>query len=313
MQKRSDDILITGGAGFIGRALVQSSLENGCRVAVYDNLSFGRKSNLTPFQGEITFFEGDIRDETALDQACKAFKPGCVIHLAALHFIPYCDAQPKETLEVNVGGTHAVLRACVRWEIQTAVFASTGALYASAMHPLNESKDMPAPVDVYGLSKLLGEQICAFFDLNTALNCRVARLFNAYGPYETNPHLIPHIMESLRKGPSIELGNIHTKRDYVFVEDIANILFRYAQIDGAKQTIMNIGTGVEYSAREIVDCLAELLGTPIKISSNQKRTRQVDKQHQIADTTKLMELVGYSPKHTLRDGLRKLLVHEGLL
>jgi UDP-glucose 4-epimerase len=313
MPERSNAILVTGGAGFIGRALVQVSLENGCRVAVYDNLSFGRKSNLTPFQDEIIFFEGDIRDEKVLDQAWKAFKPECVIHLAALHFIPYCDAHPKETLEVNVGGTHAVLNACVRWGVRTTVFASTGALYASATHPLNELQDQPAPVDVYGLSKLLGEQICSFFNVNTGLNCRVARFFNAYGPYETNPHLIPHIMESLRKGPSIELGNLHTKRDYVYVEDMANILFRYSQIDGEKQTIMNIGTGVEYSAEEIVECVADLLGTPIKILSNPKRTRQVDKQHQIADTTKLIELVGYSPKHTLRDGLKKLLTHEGLL
>src|SRR5512143_2555593 len=200
MPKGKDAILITGGAGFIGRPLVQCCVENGCRVAVYDNLSFGRKSNLTPVQDRITFFEGDVRDETALDQAWEAFKPECVIHLAALHFIPYCNAHPKETLEVNVGGTHAVLSACVRWGVRTAVFASTGALYSSATHPLNELRDQPAPVDIYGLSKLLGEQICAFFNMNTGLNCSVARFFNAYGPYESNPHLIPHIMESLRKG-----------------------------------------------------------------------------------------------------------------
>ena len=313
MEQTHDSILITGGAGFIGRALVRVCLEQGCRVAVLDNLGFGRRSNLAPFEDRIVFFEGDIRDEAAVDNVMKTTNPKCVIHLAALHFIPYCDSHPKETLDVNVVGTHVVLRAAAQWGVERTVFASSGALYASATHPLTEWEDKPAPVDVYGLSKLLGEQVCNFFDVNTSLSCRVARLFNAYGPYETNPHLIPHIMESLHRGPIIELGNIHTKRDYVYVEDIANTLFLYSQADEVKQTIMNVGTGFEYSAEELVGCLADLLGTPIEIVADPGRTRKIDKEHQIASTARMTELAGYKPPHTLREGLRKLLAHEGLL
>jgi UDP-glucose 4-epimerase len=313
MPAKRDGILITGGAGFIGRALLQVALDNNCRVAVYDNLSFGRNSNLDAFGDAVAFFEADIRDETAFSRACREFNPECIIHLAALHFIPYCDAHPGETLEVNVGGTHTVLRVCENLGIETAVFASTGALYSSATHPLRESQDPPSPVDVYGLSKLLGENICAYFNANTRLNCRVARLFNVYGPYETNPHLIPHMLQSLKRVPQVELGNIHTKRDYIYVEDLANILFRYLNIERPQETIMNIGTGSEYSAGEIVDQLADLLGVSIDVMSDPKRIRSIDKAHQIADTSRMMEWTGYSPKHGIREGLRKLLAHEELL
>jgi UDP-glucose 4-epimerase len=306
-------ILITGGAGFIGRAVVELCLAEGFCVAVYDNLSFGRQSNLTPFRKDIVFFENDTRDDQALDQALGSFKPECLVHLAAMHFIPYCNDHPQETLDVNVGGTFAVLRACVRWGVESIVFASTGALYASETHPLNEIHDQPVPSDVYGLSKLLGEQICAFFASTTDLQCRVARLCNTYGPYETNPHLIPHIIESLRAGPSVELGNVDTKRDYIYVEDVAKILMRYSQIDDLKHFTMNVGTGTEYSAQEIVECLAGLIGKPIEIVTSPDRVRKVDKLHQIADITTLVNLVGYLPQHTLQDGLKKLLVHEGLL
>jgi UDP-glucose 4-epimerase len=125
--------------------------------------------------------------------------------------------------------------------------------------------------------------------------------------------LIPHIIDSLRTGASVELGNVDTKRDYVYVEDVAKILTRYSQIDGLKHSTMNVGTGTEYSAQEIVDCLADLIGKPIEIVASPDRVRKADKLHQIADTTTLAKLVGYLPQHALRDGLKKLLVHEGLL
>jgi UDP-glucose 4-epimerase len=313
MLVKNDAMLITGGAGFIGRALIQIALDCGCRIAVYDNLSFGKRSNLEAFGDRITFFEEDIRNEAAFSRACQDFNPNRIIHLAALHFIPYCNLNPGETLDVNVVGTHTILHVCAKLGIGNVVFASTGALYSGVAHPLRESEDIPAPVDVYGLSKLLGENVCAYFNATAGLNCRIARLFNAYGPYETNPHLIPHLLNSLKQGPRIELGNLHTKRDYVYVEDLANILFCYSNLEMPNETVMNIGTGREYSALEIVKHLDHLLGQSIEVISDPKRTRLQDKEHQIADTSRMLELTGCTPQYGLLDGLRKLLVHEKML
>jgi len=302
---------ITGGAGFIGRWVVQRALQSGHDVSVYDNLQAGSINHIAEFSDQIRFYEADILDLPTLKEAMAEARPDRVIHLAALHFIPYCNNHPEETLRVNAEGTHAVLRVASEVGAQTAVVASSGALYPSRDVPLDEGIP-PEPVDIYGLSKQLTEQIAEYFARTTNLACVAARLFNTYGPYETNPHLIPHIMESLHSGPSVELGNIHTKRDYIYVEDVAQLLFALAERPSKDYEVVNVGTGAEYSAEEIVQTLNKLLDRPIEIHVDQDRVRAVDKMHQRADTTRLERVAGASPTHDLKDGLRKLLRHEKL-
>ena len=103
-------VVITGGSGFIGRWLVKKSLEEGHAVTVYDNLCVGRRSNLSEFDGHFEFVEADIRDEDSLAAAMKTARPEIVFHLAAHHFIPYCNAHPAETMRVNVEGSEIVAR-----------------------------------------------------------------------------------------------------------------------------------------------------------------------------------------------------------
>jgi len=307
-----DSVFITGGAGFIGRWLVARCLEEGLRVAVYDNLSTGKKENIVPFLKHIDFFEADILDYQSLKTSMDKVKPSVIFHLAAYHFIPFCNEHPLETIRVNVEGTYSVLRAATECGVAKAVIASTGAIYPSEESPLSEDKAV-APSDIYGLSKVLAEEIARFFANTTQLRCIVARLFNTYGPYETNPHLIPHIIQSLHKAPRVELGNIHTKRDYIYVEDVANLLLQCSRINDQRYVVINIGTGREYSAQEIVAEIADLMGIQIEIVISPERIRAVDKLHQIADITKLVQLTGSRPQHSLREGLKKYLIHEGLL
>lgn len=308
----SNAIFITGGAGFIGRWLVARCLEQGLKVAIYDNLCAGTLENIKPFLDQIDFFEADILDRERLLAAIEATVPDTVFHLAAHHFIPFCNDHPLEALRVNVLGTYCVLDAAARSGVKTIVVASTGAIYPNQDGPLSEDL-MPVPVNVYGLSKVLCEEIARFFANTTSLRCVVARLFNTYGPYETNPHLIPHIMASLHEGPRVELGNVHTKRDYIYVEDVANLLLQCAKTNGPQCVIVNVGTGREYSAEQIIAEISSLMGTEIEIVIAPERVRAVDKLHQIADITRLERLTGCRPQYSLREGLRKLLVHEGLL
>lgn len=306
---------ITGGAGFIGRWLVDRCLQAKYDVTVYDNFCAGSIDHLADFADRITIHDADILDRDALTTAMSAAKPSIVFHLAAHHFIPFCDAHPDETLRVNVDGTYNVLEAAEKAGTKTAVVASSGAIYPSVDELISE--DLPAaPVDVYGLSKLLTEGVCEHFARTTDLQVVSARLFNTYGAYETNPHLIPHIMESLHEGSVVPLGNIHTKRDYIYVEDVANLLLALGEADLADQpdgyVATNVGTGIEYSAEEIIETLRDLTGTPIEIKQRANRARAVDKLHQRADTTRLMTLTGTSARHDLREGLSQLLAHEQL-
>ena len=305
-------VFITGGAGFIGRWLVKQCLAEGYDVAAYDNLCAGRMDNILDFVDQIDFYEADIRDEEALTSALEETRPDYVFHLAAHHFIPFCNEHPRETLQVNVEGTYAVLSAAADAGATAAVLASTGGLYPSRDEDLTEDIS-PAPPDIYGLSKLLAENTAEHISRTTSLTCVAARIFNTYGPYETNPHLIPHIMESLHSGPSIELGNIHTKRDYIYVEDMARLLLACAEAETDSFTTVNIGTGVEYSAEEIVETLSDLLDTEITIDVDEERVRAVDKMHQRAAIDRLRKLTGTEPQFALEDGLSKLLQHEQLM
>jgi UDP-glucose 4-epimerase len=302
---------ITGGAGFIGRWVVERCLQDGYDVTVYDNLCAGTLDNLSEFADQITFHEADILDEERLASALQAAAPTVLFHLAAHHFIPFCNDNPGETLRVNVEGTYTVLDAANKAGVSVAVVASSGAIYPSVDDFISE--DLPAaPVDVYGLSKLLTEQVCELFARTTDLRIVAARLFNTYGAFETNPHLIPHIMECLHAGPSVQLGNIHTKRDYIYVEDVAELLLTSATNAQDPYTIVNVGTGIEYSAEDVVEHLSDLLGTPITINQRANRKRSVDKLHQRADTTRLLALTGFGARHSLSEGLSKLLAAEEL-
>jgi UDP-glucose 4-epimerase len=310
-----NNALITGGAGFIGRWLVDRCLQAGYDVTVYDNFCAGSRDNIADFADRITILEADILDRDALAEAMAAAQPSVVFHLAAHHFIPFCDAHPDETLRVNVDGTYNVLEAAATAGVQTAVVASSGAIYPSVDELISEDLTA-APVDVYGLSKLLTEGVCEHLARTTDLQVVAARLFNTYGAYETNPHLIPHIMESLHEGPVVPLGNIHTKRDYIYVEDMADLLFALSKADLSDHAngyvATNVGTGIEYSAEEIIETLRDLTGTSIEIKQRANRARAVDKLHQRADTTRLMALTSTSAQHDLRQGLSKLLAHEQL-
>lgn len=304
-------VLVTGGAGFIGRWIVAQCLKQGYQVVVYDNLQAGSVDHLLEFSDHIDFYEADILDVATLQAVMEEVQPTIVFHMAALHFIPYCNAHPQETLRVNVEGTYNVLEAAARAGVRTAVVASSGAIYPSVEGLIPETLP-PAPVDIYGLSKLLTEQVAEQFARTTDMACVAARLFNTYGPFETNPHLIPHIIASLQQGPVVELGNIHTKRDYIYVEDVARLLIALGEQVRAGYEVVNVGTGREYSAKEIVETLSELMGQEIEIRIDPGRVRRVDKLHQQADTTRLQQLTGMLPKVTLREGLARLLQHEGL-
>ncbi len=311
---QTSTVLVTGGAGFIGRWLVAKWLERGVHVVVYDNLCGGQKSSLECLRGQLEFHHGEILDYSRLLVLMRAARPRIIYHLAAFHYIPFCNAHPLQAIRVNVEGTFSVLRAAGEVGAGILVFASSGALYPSKDAPLSEDLEAIEPCDVYGLTKAWGEQACRWHAKACAGPCAVVRLFNTYGPYETNPHLIPHIVELIKQGAqAIQLGNTHTKRDYVYVEDVAEALVAIGCSAHEGFEIFNVGTGFQYSAADIVAVIGKLLGRPFTIQIDPARVRAVDKVSQLADTRKTQEKVGWRAVHSLEEGLRKLLIHEGLL
>lgn len=304
-------VLVTGGAGFIGSHLVELLLDTGATVLVVDDFRCGKREHLADAsdRGDVTIHQGDIRSSHDL-QIIEDFAPDTVFHMAALHFIPYCDAHPQEAFEVNVLGLDTVIRALRRSPLARFVFPSSGAIYGFADTPRGEDS-VAEPKGTYGLSKWIGEQLVARLHADRpGVSTAVARLFNTYGPRETNPHVIPEILAAIRNGEVVRLGNMWPRRDLVFVTDTARGLLAAATANGFN--VFNVGTGVGTSIADVVAALEGIRGEPLRVVEDPARIRS-DDGHLVADPARIRLHTGWSAAYDLTDGLRELLVAEGLV
>jgi UDP-glucose 4-epimerase len=296
--------LVTGGAGFIGCAVIDKLQREGHEIFVIDNLSFGKREFINV--PDSNFFHVDILDREKVDKIFADIKPEIVIHLAAVHFIPYCNQHPYESSDINIRGTTHILNACRKNGVGKIFFASTAAVYPIYNEAVTE-KHQTGPLDIYGLSKLTGEHLCNEFHLMTGVPTIVCRFFNAFGPNETNPHLIPEIQNQINSGMrKIKLGNLTPKRDFIHTSDMANAVHTLlSKIDKGTDTF-NLGRGIEYSVTEIVDAFTRELGELVEIEVDPSRVRKVERMHLLADVSKLKS-IGWSPLIGIDEGIRTLI------
>lgn len=296
-------ILITGGAGFIGSAIIKHFENSGAELFVLDNLSFGSRDFITT--DDAHFFQADILDQSAVNAIFEKIKPNKVLHLAAIHFIPYCNQHPFESSDINIRGTIHILKAAANHKVNQLLFASTAAVYPICDDAVSETHPTK-PMDIYGLSKLAGEHLCHEFYLETKINTIICRFFNAFGPNETNPHLIPEIQKQVNDGlRKIKLGNLTPKRDFIHTYDMAAAIDTLLKKATKGYDTFNLGRGIEYSVTEIVEAFERQIGEKIEIEVDQARVRKVERMHLLADVSKLKSL-GWEPKIGIDEGISTL-------
>lgn len=302
-------VLVTGGAGFIGPHVVKLLLERGSRVTTLDNHMTGRPENLQALParpGQLTALEVDVRDGDAVARAVEEATPDAAIHLAAIHYIPYCNENPHEAMDVNVGGTLNVLDALAQAGVAKVVCASSAAVYPIFDGAATE--DLPvAPTDIYGATKASLEALSHRFAAETGASISSARLFNVYGPGETNPHVLPDIFRQLDSASPVRLGNISPKRDYVHVSDVARAFVALLDHPHQGHRAFNVGTGSEYSVQELIDTLGALSGRTIEILSVAGRKRRLDRPHLLANAARIAAETGWSAQVSLEQGLQTLI------
>lgn len=299
--------LITGGAGFIGSAIVPALKNAGYDIYVLDNLSFGNRQFIDV--EDSNFFLADIRDKEKVNGIIEELNPEIIIHLAAIHFIPYCNQHPYEAADINIRGTMNILEAAKRSAaLKRIFFASTAAVYPICDEAVSE-KHQVHPLDIYGLTKLTGEHLMREFHLETRIDTTVCRFFNAFGPNETNPHLIPEIEKQLREGSrTIKLGNLTPKRDFIHTFDMANAVRQLLKLEHSGYDTFNLGRGIEYSVVEIVEAFERQLNEKIKIEVDPSRVRKVEREHLLADVSKLKS-TGWKPEWGIDEGIHDLIVN----
>lgn len=298
-------VFMTGGAGFIGPHVLERLLQAGRRVVTFDNYATGSARTL-PERDGLQQVEGDVRDRESLAAALRMADPDAIVHLAAIHYIPYCNAHPDEALDVNVRGTFNLLEAAKDVGVKRVVMASSAAVYPIQDGPCSED-GLVGPTDIYGATKVALEALGQSFAAETGVPVTSARFFNVYGPGETNPHVIPDILAQLGGDEPVRLGNMTPKRDYVHVSDVADAVVALLGADHAEHRSYNVGTGSEHSVADLIDVLSDVIGRRIEVVSEAGRRRRLDRQHLLSDIGRIRAEVGWEPRVSLAEGLGELL------
>jgi len=315
--------LITGGCGFIGRALVERLLaDTAVRVRVLDNLSVGTRAGLEAvapvtvpgdprdWSAPLALIEGDIRDGGMARAACTG--AAVVVHLAANTGVGPSVADPRSDCEVNVTGTLNMLEGCRAAGAGRFVFASSGAPLGVQTPPLNEGM-APRPASPYGASKLAGEGYCSAYYHCFGVETVALRFGNVYG--EGSGHkqsVIAKFIRQALRGETLELyGDGTQTRDFIHISDLVEAILRAARVAGIGGEVFQIATARETTVRELTGALmaalaAEGLRPPDTCFG---AVRDGDVMRNYSDTSKAGRLLDWQARVPLDDGLRRTVRH----
>lgn len=318
-------VLVTGGAGFIGSHLVRALIERGDRVRVLDNLVAGKAENmsaalnippavvraafapdsgrLVPVAERCEVARGDIRDPAIVGEASRGVE--VIFHQAALRSVPRSLLDPVATADVNVMGTQVVLEAARRAGVRRVVFASSSSVYGDTPLPKSEHQ-VPQPKSPYAASKLAGEALCQAYSRAFGLSTVLLRYFNVFGPHQDPASdyatVIPKFLGLAVRDQALPVhGDGSQSRDFTYVDNVvsANLSAAVADVDSVP---INIGGGSRHTLRDLIEEIGRMLGrTP---SCTYEPPREGDVQHTHADISLAQKLLGYEPRVDFRAGLR---------
>jgi UDP-glucose 4-epimerase len=300
------DILITGGAGFIGSNLARTSLahpEVG-RVVVLDDLSTGSKENLAGL--DVDFRQGSVTDLAALADAVAGVDS--VVHLAALASVPQSIDDPRGCHEVNATGTLNVLEACRSAGVGHVLAASSSAVYGSNPAPLKHEREWVRPLSPYGVSKLATEQYLLAYQTCYDISTVAFRFFNVYGPGQPAGHVyaavIPLFVDALLHGRPLTVnGDGSQTRDFIFVGTVCDILLDACVRRVGHPEPVNVALNQETSLLELIDALGAVSGLPPEVVFREPRPGDV--LHSRADDSSLRSLFPRLDAVPLAEGLRQ--------
>jgi UDP-glucose 4-epimerase len=298
--------VVTGGAGFIGSAIVRKLLEEGARrVLVIDSLLTGRESNLEEVRSLIEFERADIRNYEAIAPLIRG--AAVVFHEAAIPSVPRSIDDPVPSHEVNIDGTFNVLRAAKEGQAGRVVYAASSSAYGDTdVLPKVESM-MPRPKSPYALQKLMGEYYASVFSEVYGLETVSLRYFNVYGPRQDPSSAYSGVLSLFmkavldRQAPTI-FGDGEHSRDFTFVEDVAELNLKAARAQGVSGNMYNGGNGERITLNQAWALLQELEG--VRIAPVWGPPRAGDVRDSQADTTLAVRDLGHDPRYSFEDGMR---------
>ena len=288
------NFLITGAAGFLGSALANHLAHEGHQVRGLDDLSKGDPQALSP---DVHFTRGDVNDRPKLWTLLQ--EVDCVYHLAARVSVPESVLYPREYNAVNVGGTVSLMEAMRDVGVRRVILASSGAVYGDqGEQPLKESAT-PDPHSPYAVSKIAAEYYIRTIGKLWGMDTVCLRIFNAYGPGQhlppSHPPVVPHFLrQALRGGTLVVHGDGQQTRDYVYVDDVVSAMVAAATAPNIHGAVINVGSGMETSIRELVKKVGVATGREVDSLYNENTSGGVSRMQ--ADLTLAAQKLNYKPR-----------------
>lgn len=310
MQK---NVLVTGGAGFIGSNIVASLLldDRVKNVRVLDNLSNGYLENIEEFRSDVNFefMYGDIRDYTTCLEALDGID--IISHQAALGSVPRSILNPRITTEVNVLGTINILQAAVEKGIERVVLAFSSSTYGDHAELPKLEEKIGNPLSPYAVSKAAIEQYCSVFGNTYGLEWIGLRYFNVFGPKQNpnNPYaaVIPIFAKAfLNEGKIIVNGDGETSRDFTYVDNVVemNKLAMFTTNSLAINKVYNTACGESVTLNQMLNKLSKITGNKVEICFGSER--QGDVKNSLASIERAKNLLGYKPSVFFSEGLENV-------
>jgi len=298
-------VMVAGGAGFVGSAIVRELLRKGSIVVCYDNYLHGHPAHVAGLTGPLTVIHGDVRDDWSLFKALRDHQVEYIIDCVGDTFVPTAYIMPERFFDINVEGTLHLLRAVQALSLKRILYVSSTEVYGDADYAKCSEDTRINPVNTYAVSKAAADRLCHTYYLEHGVPVVIARIFNCYGPRETEPYVIPEIIAQLHRSPRVALGNIKAERDFTFVHDTANALISVLASDVPNGEAINIGSDTCYTVEWLARKLAEIMQVKsLQIVPDQARFRRRDIDRFRCDNTKLLKYTNWKPTVGIDEGLK---------
>ncbi len=303
-------VLVTGAGGFIGSHLVEKLVKLGVDVRAlvrYNSRNDYGLIEILPnkIKTKITVVTGDLRDPETIREVVK--DRDIIFHLGALIDIPYSYVHPREVVQTNIMGTLNILTAAKDMNIERIIHTSTSEVYGTAQYsPIDEKHPLQGQ-SPYSATKIAADKLAESFYCSFNLPITTIRPFNTYGPRQSARAIIPTIITQMLTKKEIFLGSLYPTRDFTYVSDTVESFIKAAQVHKSIGEVINIGSNFEISIESLVRKISSLIGKKLKITFDKKRIRPKKSEvgRLIANNSKAKELVNWSPKVTIDEGLKK--------
>jgi|TARA_B100001750_G_scaffold72776_1_gene58090 nucleoside-diphosphate-sugar epimerase len=301
-------VLITGGAGFIGKHLTKFLLDRGCHITIFDNFSNSEKEDVSFLVDmDVKIIEGDITDLQSIVDAVKDHD--VVVHLAAKISVPESVKNPDETFHVNVDGTKNLLIACKKNHIKKLIAASSAAVYGKGSENLKLTENSPMnPISPYGESKVRMEEEIRKFILEYKIDSVILRFFNIFGDWQSPEYagVITKFIKKIKDKESLEIfGDGKQTRDFISVNDVTNSI--YCAINDGSVGTYNIASGKAVTINELATLMISLSGEDLSIKYLD--SKEGDVRYSQADIILSEKEINFSPKSGLAE-IKKLLERD---